>query len=148
MSLPLALVALLAVRPGHAADDLDDLLKSIPDIENPDAKPKEEPKQPDVPFTAYVDQVRKQVLAQWKPKTGAIKKNPNIETRLVLIVDASGAVTDLKALQLSGDKKYDDKAVDAVNAAGDLPPPPPNLVSLAAEGVVVNFNGKDYLRSQ
>ena len=34
------------------------------------------------------------------------------------------------------------------NDAGDMPAPAPNLVSLAEEGVIVVFSGKDYLRGK
>lgn len=147
-SLPLFLALLVLPSAAHAQDDsLDDLLGSIPDIENPDAgAPTEaEPVTDDVPFATYVDQVRGQVLAVWKPKSGSIKKDPSIETRLVLNISESGEIVALKPMVLSGDKKFDKRAVDAVNAAGILPAPAKNLRSLAAEGVVVIFSGRAWL---
>lgn len=141
--------AVLAVAPARAQDgSLDDLLNRIPDIENAAAEEAQAPEVPDKPFTEYVDEVRTQVLAQWKPKKGTVKKNPSIETRLALVIDPQGQVTELKAMVLSGDKKYDQSCVDAVNAAGDVPAPAPNLVSLANEGIIVVFSGKEWLRGQ
>ncbi len=146
-----ALLALGLVLAGPARaddDDLQNLLDSIPDIDNAGDDDASTQAGPDVPFTAYVDDVRAQVLAAWKPPKGTIKKTPSILTRLVVTIDESGEVTGIKPLQLSGDKKYDDRAVDAINDAGTLPQPPTNLVTLAADGVVVEFSGKDWLRSQ
>ena len=148
----LFLVALVSTWTSVASADegIDSLLNRIPTIENPDAtqESEEPPAQPDMPFTAYVDQVRAQVLAAWKPKAGAIKKNPGLETRLVLQIDRSGEVTAIKPMVLSGDKKFDQSAVKAVNQAGELVVPAPNLVTVAAEGVVVIFNGRDWLKAR
>lgn len=138
-------LGLLSAGPALAQGGIDDLLNNIPTIENPEAEEEKPAEVPDVPFTTYVDQVRTQVLASWKPKAGTIKKNPSIETRLVLLIDESGQVQSLKPMVLSGDKKYDQSAVDAVNDAGDMPAPAPNLRTLAQEGVVVIFNGRAWL---
>lgn len=132
---------------GAESGGIDDLLGSIPDIENPGAKVVDDtPAVPDLPFTTYVDQVRAQVLDVWKPKKGLAKKNPSLETRLVLVIAADGQVTDLKPMVLSGDKKWDQDAVDAVNDAGDMPAPAPNLRTVAQEGVVVIFSASAFLR--
>lgn len=144
-----ALIALLATASPALAQDssIDDLLSNIPDIETKEQE-QEQPDVPDVPFTQYIDEVRAKVLAEWKPKKGTIKKNPGIETRLALEISETGEVTDLNAMVLSGDKKYDQSCVDAVNDAGDMPAPAPNLVSLAKEGVIVVFSGKEYQRGK
>jgi len=148
----LILVALLSSWTSVASADegIDNLLNNIPTIENPDSTKESDtpPPPPDMPFTAYVDLVRAQVLAAWSPKAGAIKKNPGLETRLVLQIDPSGQVLALKPMVLSGDKKFDASAVKAVNEAGALPAPAPNLVTVAAEGVVVIFNGRDWLKAR
>lgn len=150
--IPVLSFALLASLTTNARADegIDSLLDKIPTIENPEAKEadKTPPPAPDMPFTTYIDLVRAQVLAVWSPKAGAIKKNPGLETRLVVQVDATGAVSAIKPMVLSGDKKFDDSAVRAVNDAGTLPAPAPNLVSVAAEGVVVVFNGGEWLKAR
>lgn len=143
----LAFGLVFAVPARAADDDLQNLLDSIPDIETAQDEVDDTEAEPDVPFITYAEQVQARILAAWKPSRGIIRKNPSIVTRLVVSIDRSGNVTGIKALQLSGDKKYDKKAVDAINDAGTLPPPPANLVDLAAEGVIVEFSGKDWLRT-
>jgi len=146
----LCLLSLPLAGSVRADDSLDSLLNNIPKIENavdPDNAPREA-EVPDVEFTTYAAQVQTQVLAGWKPSKGTIKKNPSIETRLVLIIDPSGVIQAIKPMVLSGDKKYDASAVAAVNALGTAAVPPPNLVSLARQGVVVTFNGQAWLRAR
>ena len=154
---PLLLLALAGpARAQEGTDDksdssIDDLLNSIPTVENPagtDPEAEEEPAGPDVPFTRYVDEVRAQVLAAWKPKGGLVRKNPSLETRLVLVIDEQGQVQALKPMVLSGEKKFDQDAVDAVNDAGDLPAPAANLRTLAQEGVVVIFSARAWLEAR
>lgn len=144
------LLLALLLAPARADGGVDDLLKSLPTIENPAAKAESQAPAPppDMPFTDYVEMVRKQVLAGFQPKAGSVKKNPGIEARLVVQIDEAGAVSAIKPMVLSGDKKYDQAAVRAVEGAGTLPAPPPNLHSLAAAGVVVVFNGREWAKSR
>ncbi|MCB9779547.1 MAG: TonB C-terminal domain-containing protein [Alphaproteobacteria bacterium] len=148
------LLAVLLGAPAHADDapaagDLDTLLNSIPTIENPDAPvQQDEPEpDPDVPLDVYGGQVRAQVLAAWKPSKGLIKKNPSIETRLVVSIADDGSFTGLKPLKLSGDKAYDDKCVKAINAVGTVAPPPPNLRPIVSQGLEIRFSGAEWLRA-
>lgn len=145
-----AISVVLALSAAARAEDtqtIDELLNSIPAIEAPGAE-QPKPVVPDLPFTPYVDQVRSEVLAAWKPSKGRAKKNPDLETRLVLIIAADGQITELKPMVLSGDAHWDADAIEAINEVGKVSAPAANLVSLAREGVVVIFSAKDWLRGK
>ena len=125
-----------------AQDDgggIDDLLGSIPEIV--EEKPvDEEPKPPpEITFPQYTAAVSATVLASWSPKKSALK-DARAQTQLGVKIDDNGQITDIRAIKLSGSKKFDQSCLDAINAAGGFEPPPPPLRDAAADGVVVTFS--------
>lgn len=148
-TLPVSLMFLVASSAAFAGDDaaaIDDLLKSIPTIEtkrsDADIAAEERKAVLDarVSYDSYVTTVQADVLAQWKPSKRLLKSDPPLEAQLSVKIAPDGSVSDVGAVMLSGNKKWDQSALDAINAASPLPPPPDNLVEEARQGVVVRFN--------
>lgn len=141
---------LLAMSPaafaGDEAGGIDDLLKSIPTIETKrsDADVAAEERQivldARVSYDSYVITVQSAVLAQWKPSNRLLKTEPPLEAQLSVKIAPDGAVSDVGAVVLSGNKKWDQSALDAINDASPLPAPPDTLLEEAHQGVVVRFN--------
>ncbi len=143
LSLTLLLPLLMATGGTAVAQDdgggIDDLLGSIPEIaaEEPvDEKPKPPP---EVTFPQYTSDVSATVLAAWQPKKSALK-DARAQAQLGIKIDENGQITDIRAIKLSGHKKFDQSCLDAINAADTLASPPPPLRDAAADGVVVTFS--------
>jgi TonB family protein len=148
-NLSLILMLFASSSAAFAGDDaaaIDDLLKSIPTIETKrsDADLAAEARQTvldsRVSYDSYVITVQSHVLAQWKPSQRLLKSEPPLEAQLSVKIAADGTVSDVGAVMLSGNKKWDQAALDAVNAASPVPAPPDTLLVEAGQGVVVRFS--------
>lgn len=89
----------------------------------------------------------------------AIKRNWNVPaallndaqltgmlTQVVIRVDTDGTLKSPQLRQSTGNDLYDDAAMTAVRATGQVPPPPPHLRAMYRKGVMIEFAGKDAAR--
>lgn len=135
---------------GTNGQSIDQLLNSIPEI----ASPKEEQLKKDaaeaarlkaaedISFTDYAAMCTKAVMENWKPKKGSVKKDPKITARFSVKVEDDGSVGEIGAIALSGDKKFDQSAFNAIQATPKLPRPPPHLAASAESGIIIDFTGR------
>lgn len=150
----LVLTLAVCVAPGlaHAqqGQDLDKLLQSIPTVETkPDpaaeaAAAEEARRKADEEGTipAYTAACQKLAFDAWAPSKGLLKKHPATKTSFLVSIGADGAVLGVRAGVLSGDKKLDQSALDAIAAIPSFPAPPPALAIEVERGVVVELSTK------
>lgn len=143
LTLPILLAPALAQDGTN--QDLQNLLNSIPDIEqkapppDPNAKP---PEEASIDLPTYIGEVRKAVLANWHPSPKVLKKAPGASTQLLVKVQADGtlAVSETRVARSSENSKFDESAVAAVFATTSVPAPPVSLQgTVAMDGVLVTF---------
>ena len=79
-------------------------------------------------FVAYRQQVLQAVMRQWRPP----KPEPGLHTSVDFAIAADGGVHDVRMAESSGDRAFDDAALEAVRtvAATGLEPPPSELAQL------------------
>ena len=143
------LLPLLLSGAAHAQDDLDKLLKEIPQIDNPaPAEAEANEKKPEtsldsdlgqVPLDVYISSVQAHLLARLKLSKSMKKKHATTTISLRLKISSSGKVTGMSALTLSGDKRLDARVIETVRAAAPLPSPPIVHRADALRGVVIDL---------
>lgn len=130
--------------------DLDKLLNSIPTVQTqPDpaaaAAAEEEARRKadeEGSLPAYVSACQKLAFDAWAPSKGLLKKHPATKTSFLVSVGADGSILGVKAGVLSGDKKLDQSALDAIAAVPKFPVPAPSLAYEVERGVVIELSTK------
>ena len=142
LALLLAPAVSFAQDSSSPAGDLEKMLNAIPDVKQAEA-PKEEQKaeeEQSMDLPTYTAEVRKAVLAQWKPDPKWFKKDPKLAAQFLVKVGEDGTITDVKPVRLSGYKKFDESAFDVIWATGKVLAPTYSLLGTVGEqGVLVNF---------
>lgn len=123
--------------------DLQKMLENIPDIKSSELPP--EPAAPVVDtamdLTTYSDLVRAAIWANWAPDRKLAAKKPTLAVKLLVKVNTDGSLEPPIAVTLSGNKKFDTAAVDAVYDTPPVLAPPAWLSSTVSGGVAVEFTG-------
>lgn len=137
------LVVLCLSATASAQDDsLQKLLDNIPNIEQPKAAVEEkaaEEAEPEIDLAAYTAMVRQAVLSHWEPNAKTAKKHPEYAAQFLVKIGEDGSITDVRANRLSGNKKFDQGALDAINNTPPLMAPTDSLRTTAAAGLLVTF---------
>jgi hypothetical protein len=100
------------------------------------------PHRPMAEALAYVEACQKLAFDAWAPSKGLLKKHPATKTSFLVSVGADGGIQSVKAGVLSGDKKLDQSALDAIAAVPKFPVPVPSLAFEVERGVVIELSTK------
>ena len=121
-----------------ASSAIQDLLGSIPEIEDKKAPEGPVKPPPEQSFPQYSKTVNDALLQAWAPKKSALK-DPKAVAQLTIKLDSNGAITEVRPLKLSGNKKFDQSVLDVMNTLEAVPAPPSSLMGSASQGMVVTF---------
>lgn len=126
---------------GGEQTDLQKLLDNLPTIESKAPPPEEKPPEvvESIDLPTYTRGVREAILANWFPKAKIVEKHPSLAVQLLVKINADGTIKDTVAVKLSGNKKFDKSAVDAVFSTPSVAVPPISLQGTVESGVLVNF---------
>lgn len=90
----------------------------------------------------YRSQVRSKIIREWV-RTAVGGNGETMRARILVRINASGAVISRSFAKTSGDPAFDNSALRAVERASPLPPPPPSAQYEALnEGFVVDFSSR------
>lgn len=145
-----ALLGICSTAAAQQGQDLDKMLNSIPTVQTqPDpaaaAAAEEEARRKadeEGSLPAYVEACQKLAFDAWAPSKGILKKHPATKTSFLVSVGADGSIQTVKAGVLSGDKKLDQSALDAIAAVPKFPVPAPSLAFEVERGVVIELSTK------
>lgn len=139
--------ALLAAPTAWAEDDLNKLLDGIPEVPNAQKEVEEAeaapPPEAEAALPAYVKSVRRSVIDAWEPKAKVIKKNPKAKAQFMVKIDVTGAMTGVSAVDLSGNKAYDQSVLNAI-ANATFEAPPPHILTDVERGVVITIPARAF----
>ena len=90
-------------------------------------------------YSSYLVQVRRMIREKWSypcTRDPVTKRCEYLSVRLVILFDIlkDGRVARLVVMRSSGYEIYDQYAVNAIGRASPFPPPPPELMAIAAPG--------------
>ena len=132
--------------------DLTAMLNSIPDIDADAAAPEEQAPEDDPlargssdAFSQYGKAVEVAVLKHWDPSKKLVKSQPTAVAKLIVKLDASGAITSVGLLESSGDGSFNKSALDAIKKTAKVDAPSPSFAEALAKGVVVTFEARSKL---
>ncbi len=77
---------------------------------------------------AYRDSVIATVKAQWRAD-----RRPGARAKVQFRIAPDGGTSDIRVIESSRDAVYDASAIQAVTAAGRLPPPPPGVLEFVID---------------
>ena len=132
--------------------DLTALLNSIPDINAEPAAPEEQAPEDDPlardagdAFAAYGKTVERAILEHWDPSKKLVKSQPTAVAKLIVKLDASGAITSVGLLESSGDGSFNKSALDAIKKTAKVDAPSPAFAGSLEKGVIVTFEARSKL---
>jgi TonB family protein len=91
----------------------------------------------------YATAVHDAIKRNWNVPAALVNELSGKVTGVIVRVDADGTLKAPQLRQSSGNDLFDDSAVGAVRATGQVPPPPPHLRAMYRKGVLIEFDGKD-----
>ncbi len=90
----------------------------------------------------YRGQVRSKIIRQWI-RTSSSAEDKILRARVLVRINASGAVISKSLTKSSGDGAFDNSALRAVERASPFPPPPEGVKGEAlGEGFIVDFSSR------
>lgn len=93
-------------------------------------------------YVGYQSQVRSKIIQGWV-RTHAGSETQRLRARVLVRINAAGAVISKVLTQSSGDASFDNSALRAVERASPFPPPPEGIQREAlGEGFVVDFSSR------
>ncbi len=96
----------------------------------------------------YRGQVRSKIIRQWI-RTSSSAEDKVLRARVMVRINASGAVISKSLTKSSGDGAFDNSALRAVERASPFPPPPEGVKGEAlSEGFIVDFSSRVLGRNQ
>jgi TonB family protein len=111
--------------------DLTAMLNSLPEV-------KAEP-------AATEKNVEASILKHWEPSKKLVKSQPTAVAKLMVTLDASGAIKSVGLLESSGDAAFNKSALDAIKKTAKVDAPPPQITTALSKGVVVTFEARSKL---
>ena len=132
--------------------DLTAMLNSLPEVKAEPAAadvkaPEDDPLARDAGdmFADYGKTVQASILKNWDPSKKLVKAQPSAVAKLIVSLDASGAIKSVGLLESSGDAAFNKSALDAIKKTSKVQAPPPQITSSLAKGVVVTFEAHSKL---
>lgn len=134
---------LLAALSARADDGVDALLQNIPTIEQkaeaPAAPP---PPPPELDLAGYARLVQSHLVGKLALTDKEKKKHGAARVTLLLKVDAQGALAQAILTDSSGDKRFEKRVLEAVEAAAPYPAPPAAFVLTGPAATTVVISGR------
>jgi TonB family protein len=132
--------------------DLTAMLNSIPEINAEPAAPGETAPEDDPlardagdAYADYGKSVEAAILQHWDPSKKLVKSQPTAVAKLIVKLDASGAITSVGLLESSGDSAFNKSALDAIKKTSKVDAPSPAFAGSLEKGVVVTFEARSKL---
>jgi TonB family protein len=132
--------------------DLTALLNSIPEINTAPAAPEEKAPEDDPlardagdAFADYGKAVEVAILKHWDPSKKLVKSQPTAVAKLIVKLDAAGAITSVGLLESSGDDSFNKSALEAIKKTAKVDAPSPEITGTLEKGVVVTFEARSKL---
>jgi TonB family protein len=132
--------------------DLTAMLNSLPEVKAEPAATEEKAPENDPlardtgdAFADYGKNVEASILEHWDPAKKLVKSQPTAVAKLMVTLDASGAIKSVGLLESSGDAAFNKSALDAIKKTAKVDAPPPQITSALAKGVVVTFEARSKL---
>jgi len=132
--------------------DLTAMLNSLPEVKAEAAATEEKAPEDDPlardsgdAFADYGKTVEASILKHWDPSKKLVKSQPTAVAKLILSLDASGAIKSVGLLESSGDAAFNKSALDAIKKTSKVDAPPPEITSALTKGVVVTFEARSKL---
>ena len=86
----------------------------------------------------YLDELESKIKSHWSPPK--FLAGAKLRVRVVLLIDASGAITKKQIVQSSGNSVFDESAIHAIESSMPLTAPPESLHGiLANQGVELDL---------
>ena len=132
--------------------DLTAMLNSLPEVKAEPAATEEKAPEDDPlardsgdAFADYGKNVEASILKHWEPSKKLVKSQPTAVAKLMVTLDASGAIKSVGLLESSGDAAFNKSALDAIKKTAKVDAPPPEIASALTKGVVVTFEARSKL---
>jgi TonB family protein len=136
----------------NASPDLTAMLNSLPEVKteaaSPEVKaPEDDPLARDAgdAFADYGKAVEASILQHWDPSKKLVKSQPTAVAKLMVTLDATGAIKSVGLLESSGDDAFNKSALEAIKKTSKVDAPPAGISSALAKGVVVTFEARSKL---
>jgi protein TonB len=96
----------------------------------------------------YATQIFETIRRNWTAPTGLVNDAElvRLTTEIVVRVDDNGTLLEPRMRKPSGNQFFDDSCMQAIKAAGKVPPPPAAVKALYRRGVSLDFVGKELAR--
>jgi TonB family protein len=135
-----------------ASPDLTAMLNSLPEVKAEPAAaeekaPEDDPLARDAGdlFADYGKAVEASILSHWDPSKKLVKSQPTAVAKLLVKLDAGGAIQSVGLLESSGDAAFNKSALDAVKKTAKVDAPSPEISGSLAKGVIVTFEARSKL---
>ena len=132
--------------------DLTAMLNSLPEINTQPAAaeekaPEDDPLARDAgdAFADYGKAVQASILKHWDPSKKLVKSQPTAVAKLLVSLDASGAIKSVGLMESSGDDAFNKSALEAIKKTAKVDAPPPEITPALAKGVLVTFEARSKL---
>ena len=132
--------------------DLTAMLNSLPEVKAEPAATEEKAPEDDPlardsgdAFADYGKTVEASILKHWEPSKKLVKSQPTAVAKLMVTLDASGAIKSVGLLESSGDAAFNKSALDAIKKTSKVDAPPPQITTALSKGVVVTFEARSKL---
>lgn len=86
-------------------------------------------------FVSYIQQLPDKVKPNWKLPSYLL--NQELQCRVQVFIGPDGRVLKINLFESSGEKEYDDKAINSIKLSSPFPKPPNSILSLVANGKVI-----------
>jgi TonB family protein len=132
--------------------DLTAMLNSLPEVKAEPAATEEKAPEDDPlardsgdAFADYGKNVEASILKHWEPSKKLVKSQPTAVAKLMVTLDASGAIKSVGLLESSGDAAFNKSALDAIKKTAKVDAPPAQITTALSKGVVVTFEARSKL---